>query len=69
MAQYRDAHRDPALVAEHRGYVEYDQMDAGHLLMPDGSLVSSGDRAFLTACAPLVYAAHLRALAERRSES
>lgn len=63
MAQYRDAHRDPALESEHRGHVEYDMRDAGHLVMPDGSLVSSGDRAFLTAAAPFVYAARVAALA------
>lgn len=64
MSQYRDAHRDEALIAEHRDHVPYDQKDAGHLVMPDGSLVSSGDYAFLTAAAPYVYAAHVRALAE-----
>ncbi len=62
MSAYRDAHRDPALEAEHRGHMPYDQRDAGHLVMPDGSLVSSGDVAFLTAAAPYVYVAHLRAL-------
>ncbi len=54
--------RDPALEGEHQGDKPYDQRDAGHLVMPDGSLVSSGDVAFLTAAAPYVYAAHLRAL-------
>lgn len=53
--------RDPALESEHRPHVAYDQKDAGHLVMPDGSLISSPDHAFLTACAPHVLAAHLRA--------
>ena len=61
MSQYRNAHRDEALIAEHQGDKPYDQRDAGHLVMPDGSLVSSGDYAFLTAAAPYVLAAHLRA--------
>ncbi len=67
MSQYRDAHRDPALEAEHQCHKPYDQKDAGHLIMPDGSVVSSGDYAFLTAAAPHVYAAHLRALAEAKA--
>jgi hypothetical protein len=54
--------RDPALESEHRGWVDYSERDAGHLLMPDGSIVSSADYAFLTAAAPYVLAAHLRAL-------
>ena len=53
--------RDPALESEHQGHKPYDQRDAGHLVMPDGGLVSSGDPAFLTAAAPYVYAAHLAA--------
>lgn len=53
--------RDPALEAEHRDYVAYDQQNAGHLVMPDGGLISSTDHAFMTACAPLVYALHLAA--------
>lgn len=61
MSQYRDAHRDPALEAEQQGH----KPSPGHLCMPDGSVVSSGDGAFLTAAAPYVYAAHLRALGER----
>lgn len=62
MSHYRDAHRDPALQAEHQGHKPYDQQDAGSLVMPDGSVVASGDSAFLTAAAPHVFAAHLRAL-------
>ncbi len=61
MSQYRNAHRDEALIAEHQGDKPYDQKSAGSLVMPDGSLVSSGDYAFLTAAAPYVLAAHLRA--------
>jgi hypothetical protein len=51
--------RDPALESEHR---DHQPKDAGHLVMPNGSLVSSADYAFLTAAAPYVLAAHLRAL-------
>lgn len=58
--------RDPALEGEHRDHVAYDERDAGHLVMPNGSLISSTDAAFLTAfltaCAPHVLAAHLRAM-------
>lgn len=54
--------RDPALEAEHQDHKPYDQRDAGHLVMPDGSIVSSADYAFLTAAAPYVLAAHLRAM-------
>lgn len=53
--------RDPALEGEHQDHKPYDQRDAGHLVMPDGSLVSSSDHAFLTAAAPYVFAAHMRA--------
>jgi hypothetical protein len=65
VSQYRDAHRDPALEAEHR--CDRSPRDAGHLVMPDGSLVSSGDGAFIVAAAPHVYAAHLRAMAEAKA--
>lgn len=53
--------RDPALEAEHRNWVGYEEQDAGHLVMPDGSLVSSADVEFLTAAAPYVLAAHMAA--------
>ncbi len=58
---YRDAKRDPALEAEHQGDKPYDQRDQSHLCMPDGSMVASGDPAFLTAAAPYVFALHLQA--------
>ena len=56
--------RDPALDGEHRGHVAYDAQNAGHLIMPDGSLISSTDHTFMTACAPHVLAAHMAARAE-----
>ncbi len=58
---YRDAKRDPALEAEHQGDKPYDQRDQSHLVMPDGSLVASGDPTFLTAAAPYVLALHMQA--------
>ena len=60
MARHR-FDRDPALESEHQPHKPYDQKSAGHLLMPDGSIVSSADYAFLSAAAPYVYAAHLAA--------
>jgi hypothetical protein len=59
VSAYRDGKRDPALEAEHRD--DRSPSDAGHLVMPDGSLVASGDPAFLNAAAPYVVAAHLAA--------
>ena len=65
---YHNLYRDPAIEAEHRDYMPYDQRDAGHLVMPDGSLVSSGDYAFLTAAAPYVLAAHDAARAAKAAQ-
>ena len=53
--------RDPALESEYQPHKRGDQQSAGHLVMPDGSLISSTDYAFLTACAPHVLALHRQA--------
>ena len=47
-----------AIDSEHRDAAPH---DAGHLVMPNGSMVSSADYAFLTAAAPYVLALHLAA--------
>jgi hypothetical protein len=40
-----------ALEIEHRGERVYDERDSGHVIMPNGSIVSSLDRRFLGAAA------------------
>lgn len=52
-------YRNPALEAEHQPDKPYDQQDAGHLILPNGSILSSSDYAFMTAAAPHVLALHL----------
>lgn len=47
--RHHDFARDPARECEHRPWVEYDSINAGHVIHPNGSLVASLDRGFLGA--------------------
>jgi hypothetical protein len=53
---------------EHRPSRPYDEQDAGHLLMPNGSLVGSYDRAFLAAAGCEVLALHRAQITTRTDE-
>ena len=47
------------LACEHRGERAYDEQDASHLMLPNGTIVASFDRPFLGAATREVLALHV----------
>lgn len=51
-------YRDTTML-EHRGERAYDEQDASTLILPNGTLLASFHRPFMTVCARLVLDAHV----------